>query len=63
VNNPPVTTAYAAKALGVHTATIRRMVERGELTPALKAPGLRGAYLFDPADIIRLASQRAKAAA
>ena len=54
-----VSTAWAAQALGVHTATVRRMVERGHLTPAAKSPGLRGAYLFHQADVIRVATKRA----
>jgi excisionase family DNA binding protein len=58
MTNQPVTTAWAAKALGVHTATVRRMVERGELEPVGKLDGLRGAYLFNQADIIRIASKR-----
>jgi excisionase family DNA binding protein len=42
-----VTTAEVAAALGVHVRTVHRMVARGELTPAFKAPGLRGPLLFD----------------
>lgn len=56
-----VSTAWAAQALGVHSATIRRMVDRGELTPATKLPGLRGGYMFHQADIIRTATKRAAA--
>jgi len=61
MTNDPVTTAWAARALGVHTATVRRMVERGELTPIHKLDGPRGAYLFNQADIIRIAAKRAAA--
>jgi hypothetical protein len=56
-----VSTAWAAQAIGVHTATVRRMIERGELNPAAKTPGIRGAYLFHQADIIRVATKRAAA--
>ena len=46
-----VTTADAAKVLGVHVATISRMVAAGRLTPAVKVPGKRGAFLFRPEDV------------
>ena len=54
-----VSTAWAAKALGVHSATIRRLVGSGDLNPSAKAPGRTGAYMFDQADVIRLATKRA----
>ena len=44
-------TADVAKLLGVSATTVTRMVKRGDLTPAAKTPGLRGAYLFDPGHI------------
>lgn len=47
-------TAEVARALGVEVSTVHRMVTRGDLTPAFKAPGLRGAYLFSPADVAAL---------
>jgi hypothetical protein len=56
-----VSTAWAAQALGVHSATVRRMVARNELIPAAKSPGLRGAYMFHQADIIRAATKRSAA--
>jgi len=57
--NDLVSTAWAAKALGVHSATVRRLVDSGDLQPTVKAPGRTGAYLFDQADVIRLATKRA----
>jgi predicted site-specific integrase-resolvase len=57
-----VSTAWAAQALGVHSATVRRMVKSGDLQPAAKSPGLRGGYLFHQADIIRIATKRGAAA-
>lgn len=47
-------TAEVARALEVDVRTVHRMVSRGKLTPAIKAPGLRGAYLFSPADVSAL---------
>ena len=52
-NIDPLTTAEVADRLGCDTRTVARHVERGNLTPAMKLPGLRGAYLFDPAEVDR----------
>jgi len=48
-----LTTAEAAEALGCSVKTIARMVDDGRLTSRMKLPGLRGPYLFDPAEIER----------
>lgn len=56
-----VPTAWAARALGVHPSTVSRLVTEGKLTPATKAPGVRGAMFFHQADVIRLATARAAA--
>lgn len=53
-----VTTREAARRLGVRPQSVARLVERGTLTPALQLPGVRGAFLFDPAAIERLAQDR-----
>lgn len=52
-----ITTAQASKVSGKNWRTIIRLVERGDLTPAQKLPGLRGAYLFHPTDIEGLRSK------
>lgn len=62
MSNELVSTAWAAQALGVSIATVPRLVRRGELVAATKAPGKRGAYLFHQAEVIRAASQRKAAA-
>lgn len=41
-----LTTKEAADLLGVSVATINRWADKGDLTVAAKAPGLRGARLF-----------------
>lgn len=46
-----ITTADAARMLGVHVATVSRMVASGRLLPAIKVPGKTGAFLFDPNDV------------
>lgn len=42
-----LTTRDVADAYGVSTREIARRVETGALEPAVKLPGLRGAFLFD----------------
>ena len=58
---PLIGTAEAARILGgVSHRTVHRLVESGDLTPAMTAPGGRaGAFLFDRADVERLAKVRA----
>lgn len=46
-----ITTADAARLLGVHVATVSRMVASGRLVPAIKVPGKTGAFLFHPDDV------------
>lgn len=54
-----VPTVEAARTLGVTVRTISRWVKTGRLTPAAKTPGVRGAYLFHPADIDSLREEEA----
>lgn len=57
-----LTTAQAAGQLGVTVRTISRYVKRGDLTPAVEAPGgERGralAFLFDAGDVENLRLRR-----
>ena len=46
-----ITTADAATRKGCHVRTIHRAVDAGLISPAMKLPGVRGAYLFDSADV------------
>lgn len=55
-----ITTAQASKVSGKNWRTIIRLVERGDLSPAQKLPGLRGAYLFHPSDIEALRPAQAE---
>lgn len=49
--------------LGCDISTVNRKVRRGELRPHIKAPGLRGAHLFEREEIERyLDAQREDAA-
>jgi len=49
-----ITTAVVAQMLYKDVSTISRMVARGDLVPAVKVPGKRGAYLFRRSDVERL---------
>lgn len=53
-----MTSAQARTVLLVSQPTLSRLVKAGKLRPAYKCPGLRGAMLFDPADVTALAEQR-----
>ena len=49
-----VGTTEAAELLGVSVRTVHRLVSAQRLTPAAKLAGLRGAYLFDKAQVAAL---------
>jgi excisionase family DNA binding protein len=53
-----VTAAQAADLLGVARHTVFRMVARGDLSPAFKAEGRTGLYLFARGDVEQLREQR-----
>ena len=54
----PITTAEAARMLRVSPQAVGQMVKRGDLEPAYKLPGLRGAFLFHIASVEALLSKR-----
>ena len=56
-----LTTHEAAAALGISAVTVTWRARNGRLTPALKLPGDNGPYLFDRAEIERLASEQVTA--
>lgn len=55
--------AEACDALGIDRSTLSRWVRIGTITPATKLPGLRGPFLFDPAEVERVKAERAEASA
>lgn len=57
----PMTTAQAAERLRCSVKTIHRMVEDGRLIASLKLPGETGAYLFEAAEVERVAAEKASA--
>lgn len=55
MSQPITTTTEAAKALGVSTKTVQRMVSSGQLIPlATVASG----HLFEPAEVERVKAER-----
>lgn len=54
-----IRTKAAADLLGEKVRKFIRRVERGEITPAMKLDGIRGAYLFNRSDVEALAGERA----
>lgn len=54
-----LSTAEAAAIVGVSVRTLNRMADDGRVVAAAKAPGLRGGYLYDPAEVERVALERA----
>ncbi|WP_157759411.1 helix-turn-helix domain-containing protein [Cellulosimicrobium cellulans] len=53
-----MSTRDAAERLGVSIPTVTRYVRDGVLRAELKAPGSRGAYMFDPVAVEALAAER-----
>ena len=47
----------ACDRLGIDRSTLSRWVAAQKITPALKLPGERGAFLFRPADVAGLERQ------
>lgn len=52
-----MTTAEAAETLKLSRSQVARLARSGDLPHAAKAPGPRGAYLFDRADVERVAEE------
>ena len=52
-DSPPalIPTAVVCAELNVTASTVSRWVAAGRLTPAAKAPGIRGGYLFTRAAV------------
>ncbi|QTX04126.1 helix-turn-helix domain-containing protein [Agromyces archimandritae] len=48
-----------ARRLKTHPRQVARLVVRGLLIPAYQAPGPRGAYLFDAAEVDRFLAEHA----
>lgn len=49
-----MSSAEACELLSVDRSTLTRWVAAGLIRPAMKAPGLRGAYFFERAEVERV---------
>lgn len=54
-----MTASDAADDLGIERSTLALWAREGKITPLMKLPGIRGAYVFARADVERLAQERA----
>lgn len=54
-----LTAATVAERLGMSRWALLRLVKAGRIAPAQKLDGIRGAYLFDPAEVERVRRERA----
>lgn len=54
-----VTSQIVCDELNINRSTLSRWVAAGVITPAVKAPGKRGAFMFDPDDVQRVKRARA----
>lgn len=55
-------TAEAARQLGIARSTLLDWVNNGKIAIAWRGKGLRGPYLFHPAEIARVKNQRSEGA-
>ena len=53
-----VTSAGVCTLLKIDRSTLSRWVAAGKITPAVKAPGVRGAFLFAPNEVQRILAER-----
>jgi hypothetical protein len=58
-----LSTAEVAVSLGLSKSQVSRLAVSGALAHAAKAPGPRGAFLFDPAEVERFAASRREVSA
>jgi len=61
MHNTPqfVTSADVCEQLQIDRSTLSRWVAFGKIDPVQKLPGLRGAFLFTPEEVERVALDRA----
>jgi predicted site-specific integrase-resolvase len=58
-----LTSAEACERLdNIDRSTLSRWVLTGRITPVQKLPGLRGAFLFEPAEVERVRAELAQQA-
>lgn len=54
-----MTSAEVCDRLNIDRSTLSRWVAAEKIAPAIKMPGVRGPFLFDPAEVERLKAERA----
>ena len=59
VNSELMATSAVATRLGVSRNQIIYMMKQGEITAKMKLPVVNGTYLFEPAEVERVAALRA----
>lgn len=62
-SNDLLTTSQVAETLDVSTRTVARLVANQQLAAAVQAPGKRGAFLFEAAEVEHYKTMRELAAA
>jgi excisionase family DNA binding protein len=60
-DKPLIGAAEAAEILGVSKDTLIRMIARGEVPMVQKLDGVKGAYIFERAEVERVAAELAEA--
>jgi predicted site-specific integrase-resolvase len=60
VSTELVGSAEACEAIGVDRSTLIRWVRSGKATAVQRLPGQTGVYLFEPAEVERLAAAQAQ---
>jgi hypothetical protein len=61
VGDEYLSTTEVCTVLQIHPSGVSRLVKLGRLTPLMKLPGLRGAFLFAPAEVARFQDTQASA--
>lgn len=51
--------AEVCTQLSIDRSTLSRWVQSGRIAPAVKLPGLRGPFLFEPAEVDRVKAEAA----
>ena len=54
-----LTSAEVCERLHIDRSTLSRWVAAGRIAPAIKLPGKRGPFLFDPTEVERVAQAAA----
>lgn len=60
MNSELMATSSAAMRLGVSRQAVIDMMKRGEIAPTMKLPVATGTYLFEPAEVERVAALRSQ---